>query len=146
MDLKIEIMTLDDLNSIQPVLFTEFDDFWSYSTFMQELKCDNSYFVVAKNDCDEIIGFAGLKVVFDEADIMNIVVKKSFRHNGLGSILLEHLINYAKSSNIKTLHLEVNEHNLSAICLYDKFNFERIAIRKKYYNGENDAIIMSKKI
>ena len=143
MDLKIEKMTLDDLNSIQNTLFTEFDNFWTFSTFKQELNSEISHFIVAKNN-DEIVGFAGLKAIVDEADIMNIVVKKTFRHNGIGSILLEHLINYAKANNLKTITLEVNEHNLSAIRLYDKFNFDHIGIRKKYYNGKSDAIIMSK--
>lgn len=146
MDLKIKKMTLNDLNSIQNILFTEFDNFWTYSAFMQELKCENSYFILAQNESNEIVGFAGLKIIIDEADIMNIVVKKDLRHNGIGSILLEKLINYAKSLNLKIVTLEVNEHNLSAIRLYDKFNFDHIGIRKKYYNGESDAIIMSKKI
>ena len=146
MDLKIEKMTLNDLNSIQNILFTEFDNFWTYSAFIQELKCENSYFLVARNSSNEIVGFAGLKVIVDEADIMNIVVKKSFRRHHIGSILLENLISYSKSLNLKTVTLEVNEHNLSAIRLYDKFNFDHIGIRKKYYNGESDAIIMSKKI
>lgn len=145
MDLKIEKMTLDTLNSIQNILFTDFDNFWTYSAFKQELECENSYFIVAKNN-NEIVGFAGLKVILDEADIMNIVVKKSFRHNGIGSILLENLISYARTLKLKTVTLEVNEHNLSAIKLYDKFNFSHIGIRKKYYNGECDAIIMSKNL
>ena len=145
MDLKIEKMTLDDLDSIQGILLTDFDNFWTYSTFIEELNNTNSYFIVAKND-DEIVGFAGLKVIIDEADIMNIVVKKSFRHNGIGSILLENLISYAVANNLKTITLEVNEHNLSAIRLYDKFNFDHIGIRKKYYDGISDAIIMTKEL
>lgn len=146
MDLKIEKMTLNTLESIQNILFTDFDNFWTYSTFKQELKCENSYFIVAKNSSNEIVGFAGLKIIIDEADIMNIVVKKNYRHNGIGSILLENLISYAKTLNLTTITLEVNEHNLSAIKLYDKFNFNHIGIRKKYYNGESDAIIMSKNL
>lgn len=146
MNLKIKKMNIEDLNSIQNILFTDFDNFWTYSTFEEELKCENSYFIIAKNENNEIVGFAGLKTIIDEADIMNIVVKKSYRNNGIGSILLENLIYYAKSLNLKTVTLEVNDHNLSAIRLYDKFNFDHIGIRKKYYNGESDAIIMSKKI
>lgn len=146
MDLKIKKMNLEDLNSIQNILFKDFDNFWTYSTFEQELKCDNSYFIIVRNENDEIVGFAGLKVIVDEADIMNIVVKKSYRNNGIGSILLENLISYAKSLSLKTVTLEVNDHNLSAIRLYDKFNFDHIGIRKKYYNGESDAIIMSKQL
>lgn len=143
MDLKVEKMTSNNLENIKDVLVSDFDDFWNYDILKQELECSNSYFLIAKND-NEIVGFAGLKVIVDEADIMNIVVKKSFRHNGIGSILLENLISYARANNLKTITLEVNEHNLSAIRLYDKFNFDHIGIRKKYYNGESDAIIMSK--
>ena len=143
MDLKIENMTSNNLESIKDILLSDFDDFWNYNILKKELECSNSHFIIVKNN-NEIVGFAGLKVIVDEADIMNIVVKKTFRHNGIGSILLENLISYAKDNNLKTITLEVNEHNLSAIRLYDKFNFDHIGIRKKYYNGESDAIIMSK--
>ena len=146
MDLQIEKMNLSDLLQIKDILNSDFDSFWSYNILEEELKSENSYFIVAKNKADIIVGFAGLKVIVDEADIMNIVVKKSFRHNGIGSTLLEYLISFAKDKNLKTINLEVNEHNLSAIHLYDKFNFDHIGIRKKYYNGESDAIIMSKNL
>lgn len=145
MELKISKMTLEDLDNIRDILITDFNDFWNYDILKQELECDNSYFVIAKNK-NEVVGFAGLKNIIDQADIMNIVVKKSFRGNGIGSKLLENLIFYAKNNNLKMITLEVNEHNLSAIRLYNKFEFNHIGIRKKYYNGESDAIIMSKQL
>ena len=146
MDLKLSKMSIEDLNSIKNVLASEFDNFWSYDVLEEELECDNSYVIVAKVDENTIVGFAGLKVILDEADIMNIVVKKDFRHNGIGSVLLENLINYSKDLNLKTITLEVNENNLSAIRLYDKFSFDKLGIRKNYYDGKSDAIIMSKKL
>ena len=146
MDLKLSKMSIEDLKSIKNVLASDFDNFWSYDVLEEELECDNSYVIVAKVDENTIVGFAGLKVILDEADIMNIVVKKDFRHNGIGSILLENLINYSKDLNLKTITLEVNENNLSAIRLYDKFSFDKLGIRKNYYDGKSDAIIMSKKL
>ena len=156
MDFEISKMSIKDLKSIKDILSSNFDNFWSYDVLEDELECDNSYVIVAKNSENIIVGFAGLKVILDEANIMNIVVKKDFRHNGIGSILLENLINYSKNINLKinyskninlkTITLEVNENNLSAIRLYDKFSFDRLGIRKKYYNGESDAIIMSKNL
>ena len=143
MNLKIEKMCLLDLQEIKDILSSDFDDFWSYSVLKQELEAQNSYFLVAKSD-NIIVGFAGLKVIIDEADVMNIVVKKDFRRNSIGSLLLENLISYARSKNLRIVNLEVNENNLSAIHLYDKFGFNHIGIRKKYYNGESDAIIMRK--
>ncbi len=146
MDLKLSKMSIEDLKSIKNVLASEFDNFWSYDVLEEELECDNSYVIVAKVGENTIVGFAGLKVILDEADIMNIVVKKDFRHNGIGSVLLENLINYSKDLNLKTITLEVNENNLSAIRLYDKFSFDKLGIRKNYYDGKSDAIIMSKKL
>lgn len=144
MDFEITKMTLNDLNSIQNILTSEFDDFWNYEILKSELESSNSYFFVAKNNSDEIVGFAGIKVIFDEADIMNIVVKKDFRNKKIGSLLLDHLISYSEKTNLKTITLEVNEINIPAIKLYEKFSFSKLGIRKKYYNGENNAIIMSK--
>ena len=123
MDLKLSKMSIEDLNSIKNVLASEFDNFWSYDVLEEELECDNSYVIVAKVDENTIIGFAGLKVILDEADIMNIVVKKSYRNLGLGSILLQNLINISKLQNLKSITLEVAENNLPAIHLYKKFMF-----------------------
>ena len=146
MNLKLSKMSIENLKSIKNVLASDFDNFWSYDVLEEELECDNSYVIVAKVDENTIVGFAGLKVILDEADIMNIVVKKDFRHNGIGSFLLENLINHSKELNLKTITLEVNENNLSAIRLYDKFSFDKLGIRKNYYDGKSDAIIMSKKL
>ena len=78
----------------------------------------------------------------DEADIMNVVTKKDIRNSGVGSALFSAIIDYAKSNKVKKITLEVNENNLSAIHLYEKFGFVKIAERKKYYNGTDTAIIM----
>ena len=145
-EVKISKMSIKDLNTIKNILEDEFDDFWNYEILKSELESNNSYFFVAKNISGEIVGFAGIKIILDEADIMNIVIKKDFRNNGIGSLLLDYLISYSKSINLKTITLEVNEINIPAIKLYEKFDFEKLGIRKKYYNGKNDAIIMSKKI
>lgn len=145
MDLKVNEMSLDDLNSIKDILLSNFDDFWNYNILKEELECASSYFLVAKNSNNEIVGFAGFKIIIDEADIMNIVVKKNFRKNGIGSVLLENLISLSKFLNLKSITLEVNENNISAINLYNKFDFVKLGVRKNYY-GNSNAIIMSKKI
>ena len=108
----------------------------------EELSNANSYYLVAKSD-NEILGFAGIKYVLNDADIMNIVVKKSKRKSGIGSLLLKNIIELCKKLNVSTLFLEVNEKNLPAISLYKKFGFEEVGFRKNYYK-ENNAIVMKK--
>ena len=133
-------MTLYDLNSIKDNLISDFDDFWNYSVFKSELESDSSHYLVVK-DNSKIIGFAGIKVTVPDCDIMNIVVKKDFRNQGIGSLLLKELINLSKSLNVKNLFLEVNERNTPAILLYNKFGFNKISIRKNYYKNDT-AIVM----
>ena len=111
MQIKISKMNIDDLNKISPVLLTEFDDFWNYNIFKSELENENSKYVVAKNN-DEIVGFAGIWISIDEAHVTNIVTKKDLRKNGIGSTLLEELINLSKNLNLVSITLEVNENNL----------------------------------
>lgn len=145
MQIKINKMNIDDLNKISPVLLKEFDDFWNYNIFKSELENENSKYVVAKNN-DEIVGFAGIWISIDEAHVTNIVTKKDLRKNGIGSTLLEELINLSKNLNLVSITLEVNENNLDAIKLYEKFGFEKLGIRKKYYNNTYNALIMTKKL
>jgi len=143
MDFEISKMSIEDLKSIKDILSSNFDNFWSYDVLEDELECDNSYVIVAKNSENIIVGFAGLKVILDEANIMNIVVKKDYRNKGIGTMLLKHLILEAKKQNLLTITLEVNEKNKNAILLYKKFKFEELGIRKKYYNNTDNAIIMT---
>lgn len=142
-DIEIQSMTILDLDSIKDILFTEFDDFWNYNIFKSELENENSRYIVAKLN-NEIIGFAGIWLTIDEAHITNIVTKKTYRNQGIGSLLLENLIEICKNleTKISSITLEVNEENISAQNLYKKFNFEILGKRKKYYK-ENSAIIMT---
>ncbi len=144
MAIKIEKMNLNHLNELQEILISDFDDFWSFSTLKEEVENENSSYIIGKIN-NEIIGFAGLKKIFDQADIMNIVIKKTYRNQGIGTLLLENLILLAKDLNISTLFLEVNEQNKPAIHLYEKLGFKKLGVRKKYYNN-NNGIIMKKNL
>ncbi len=135
-------MTHEDLLYFKNNLITEFDNFWNYSILVQEFSNENTTYIVARQD-GQILGFAGILTIIDEANIMNIVTKKSKRNLGIGSLLLQNLINISKQKKLKSITLEVNEHNINAIKLYEKFNFGKIGIRKKYYSNTDSAIIMT---
>jgi len=136
-------MTISDLNSIKDILTIEFDDFWNYNIFKSELENENSKYIVALLD-NEIVGFAGIWQVLDEAHITNIVTKKTYRNQGIGSLLLKNLITICKNSKeTNSITLEVNEENIIAQELYKKFGFKILGERKKYYNNKKSAIIMT---
>ena len=140
MDIKVEKMTLNDLENIQNILISDFDDFWNYNILKDELESENSIYIVAKSN-KEIIGFAGIKILLDEADIMNIVTKKCYRNQGIGTLLLKNLISISRNLNLHSLSLEVNEENKTAIHLYENLGFKNIGIRKNYYKSKNGKIM-----
>ena len=141
-EVQITEMSLFDLENIKDILISDFDDFWNYNILKEELESSNSKYIIAKTNDGEIIGFAGIKIILDNADIMNIVVKKSWRNQGVGNLLLSNLISICKISNLSSLSLEVNEDNLPAIHLYEKFGFKQVGVRKNYYQ-DKDGMIMS---
>lgn len=137
----ISEMNLQDLENIKDCLLTDFDNFWSYNILKQELENGKSKYFVAKQE-NEIVGFAGILLIIDQVNIMNIVVKKDKRNFGIGSLLLEEIIRYSKIHNATSITLEVNEKNIPAIKLYKKYDFKQVGLRRKYYNNEDNAILM----
>ena len=141
--MEITEMTLEDLEQMKNTLYSDFDNFWSYNVLKQELENDKTKYIIAKEK-NEVVGFAGISVIFDEATLNNIVVKKSCRGRGIGGELLESLIDLCGDLHMRTFTLEVDTENAPAIHLYEKFGFKNLGIRKKYYNGSRDAYIMTK--
>ena len=139
-NMVIENMKISDLEHLD---ISNFDDFWNMDILKDELTSETSQFVCAKYE-NKIVGFAGIKMVLDEADIMNIAVKKDYRRQGIATLLLNHILNICKENGIQTVNLEVNEENFSAISLYQKFGFKECGRRKQYYDNKYDAILMKK--
>lgn len=133
-------MSLDDLNKIASNL-NNFDDFWTFGIFKDELINPKCHYIVAVED-ENILGFGGISVVLDEANINNIAVRVDKRDIKIGSKILQNLIDISKSLNCSFITLEVNVKNSPAIKLYENFGFKNLGIRKNYYNGQTDAYIM----
>lgn len=141
--IKIEKMNLKDYEQIKDKLQNEFDNFWTDTILKSELENENSIYIVAKKN-ENIVGFAGIIILPDDVEITNIVTKKTERKKGIGKMLLDKLIEISKTTKKETISLEVNEKNTIAIKLYEKFGFEKVGLRKKYYNEKDNAIIMTK--
>lgn len=142
MNIIIKKMTLDDLNSLKENFNEKFDKFWNYSILENDFKNNDSYYIVAKCN-NEILGFVGYLKIIDEINILNIVTRVDKRNLHIGSNMLEYIISTSKNEKANSITLEVNVNNIPAIKLYEKYNFEKVGLRKKYYYDTDDAIIMT---
>ena len=128
------------------VALIEADNFsvpWSEKSFREAAVKTETIYVVAEED-GEILGYAGAWCVFGEADITNVCVRKVSRKQGIGTRMLQFLIEEGVNVKIKTFFLEVRESNSAAISLYEKFGFQKIGIRKNFYEKPvENGIVMS---
>jgi ribosomal-protein-alanine N-acetyltransferase len=117
---------------------------WSEKNFKDSLKSGH-YAWVYFDDSDEIIGFALVQKVVDEAHLLNLCVKKSLQGQGLGLAILNHVIDFANSISAVLIVLEVRNSNQRAQQLYLRAGFNEMSVRKDYYPaevGREDAILM----
>lgn len=91
-----------------------------------------------------LAGFIGVWFMVDEAHIVTVAVRESERRTGIGELLLLAAFDLAHSRGLHVLTLECRVSNTAAQALYDKYGFERVGTRKRYYTDNNeDALIMT---
>lgn len=74
----------------------------------------------------EVIGYIGMKVVLDEADITNVAVLPAYRKKGIARKLLQQLLDEARQQGIYSIYLEVRDSNAAAITLYKHAGFKEV--------------------
>ncbi len=121
---------------------------WSLSGIQDVLQYDdNIYYVAKQTDKGEIVGFAGIMLIVDEAELLNIAVRKDYQGQGIGQLLLKKVIEEGQARGAGRMLLEVRRSNIPAIKLYYKNLFSVLGERKNYYsNPTEDAIILEKKL
>ena len=120
---------------------------WSRNSFQEELTRNRlARYLIAESETGEPIGYAGIWLIMDEGHITNIAVHPSFRGQGVGTQLLQSLLELAETAGAVRQTLEVRPSNCAALRLYGKFGFREEGRRKEYYedNGE-DALILWRK-
>lgn len=93
---------------------------------------------------NELVGFIHINKMYENIDIVNVVVSKEFRNKGIGSKLIEYVFNVY--DDVSSVMLEVNENNVIAYNLYKKLGFNEINRRLNYYGGKDTAIIMKRDV
>lgn len=132
---------LPELASLEAELFP--DDAWAQETWWAELAARprRSYVVAVQHG--RVIGYAGVDLGGEVADVMTMAVAPAARGSGLGRRLLDELVDRAEADHAAHLMLEVREDNGPARKLYETKGFKLLTVRRRYYQpGDVDAHVM----
>lgn len=131
---------LDAVMEIEPLIYSHP---WTRGNFSDSLQAGYSCWTCEHDG--QLVGYAVLMLVLDEAHLLNISIARQFQGLGLGRDLLEHVIDIVRGHGAQMMFLEVRPSNKSAIALYEKIGFNEFSVRKGYYpaaKGREDAILM----
>jgi [ribosomal protein S18]-alanine N-acetyltransferase len=135
-----EVVSLETSSSLNP---------WSKNIFIKEIENYFSHcFVIKTGELPHppVIGYICFRNVTDESELLNLCVHPQYRQLGIGKKLMEFYMDFCSRKGIKTFYLEVNSSNGSAIHLYQCFSYQSFGMRKKFYQGKLDALLMMKKV
>jgi [ribosomal protein S18]-alanine N-acetyltransferase len=142
-EMVIREMVLADVEQVMVVEKASFTTPWTTDIFYKEI-IDNAhaYYYVIEID-KKIVGYVGMWIVIDDAQITNIAILPEYRRKRLGEKLFSFVMQLLRTVQVERLSLEVRVSNIAAQKLYRKFGLVPGGIRKNYYtdSGE-DAIVM----
>lgn len=143
---NIEIVDNIDDNIIDSIFFISSKSEYIHLSqdYIKQYIEDKYHKVIIIKDSNQITGFLIYFLLEPDVDIIFIATYPN--NNGYGNKLLAYMFNDSKKNNIKSIKLDLHENNINAKKFYLKNGFKEIAVRKKYYNNQFNAIIMEMKI
>lgn len=131
-----EVLEVERLSSPAP---------WSRKMFLEELRNPLAHaFIYRFEDAQDhpVVGFICFRNVGEESELLNIGVHPLYRRRGIGKALMQFYMEWGKADQIRTFYLEVRTSNPPAIHLYQRFSYQPAGIRKEFYQGKFDALVM----
>jgi ribosomal-protein-alanine N-acetyltransferase len=140
----VDLMKLDDLPGVHVIERESFATPWPSHAYRQELENNRAAHYIVARWGEEIVGFAGIWLLVDEAHITTFATRRTWRRQGIGERLLLALLDLAIARGAHEATLEVRPSNAPARRLYEKYGFKVVGTRLRYYSDNNeDALIMT---
>ena len=142
-EITVGLMTEADVEAVHAIEVACFRTPWSKESFYREVT-ENACarYVVVRED-GVPIAYAGVWFVLDEGHITNIAVHPERRGLGYGELVTRSMIQLAADSGMNWMTLEVRRSNQIAQALYHKLGFIDVGYRKRYYENQEDALVMA---
>ncbi len=141
-------MRLSDIPAVMAIEILAFPTPWKASAYEYEITSNRlaNYQVLTAQLGDrpeKLIGYAGFWMMGGEAHISTIAVNPNWQGRGLGELLLLNLLDLTLDQKASLVTLEVRRGNVIAQALYSKYRFLIVGERPRYYQGKEDALLMT---
>jgi ribosomal-protein-alanine acetyltransferase len=94
-----------------------------------------------------VVGFIVARQIAKEIEILNFAVSPEMRARGIGALLLQESLAWAKTVEATAAILEVRASNAAALRFYEQHNFQVVGRRSRYYiSPPEDALLLTAKI
>ncbi|HZV17850.1 MAG TPA: GNAT family N-acetyltransferase [Sphingobium sp.] len=123
------------MSVMTPAFPPEFGEAWSIHQLCSMMRLPGAQLVIGKLD-EQPVGFALLRSIAGEAELLLLAVHPSHRGRGHGKRLLDRCMAEAEAGGAQAMFLEVRRGN-PALHLYNKAGFIQYNIRRDYYTGCN---------
>jgi ribosomal-protein-alanine N-acetyltransferase len=140
----VDRMQIADLEAVHEIERDSFSTPWPAHAYQHELENNRlAHYLVARSG-DQVVGFAGIWLLVDEAHITTFATRGTWRRQGIGERLLLALLDLSIARGANEATLEVRPSNDPARRLYEKYGFKVVGVRPRYYSDNNeDALIMT---
>lgn len=118
---------------------------WNFQMLASSFGSENFVGIIAE-DGGEILGYGGITVAADSADIDNVAVAEPYRCGGIGTAIVAELLRIAGERGVKKVFLEVRVSNSAAMGIYLKSGFKGAYARTRYYSDGEDCLVMVKEL
>lgn len=138
--MNIRAVRQEDLPIVGEIAKSCFDDYSAEDYFKMSTSPNYNFVVAEKNG--QIMGYLIYLKIDEKLEIIKIATGEQFKRQGVATALINQMKEYGLKNSHIGIILEVNEFNSSARSLYQKVGFKPIHVRKRYYHGIDDAVIM----
>ena len=144
-DYRFRPMQADDLAAVVALEHAVYPFPWSEQIFRDCLRVGYDCWAIEAGE--GVAGYGIMSMGAGECHVLNLCVAPSLRRRGAGRGLLTLLLGRTRQAGMLHAFLEVRPSNGAAIALYESMGFERIGLRRGYYQaqgGREDAIVYRK--
>lgn len=134
--------TARDIDTVDALIVDAFDprfgEAWTRGQCLGVLAMPGVRLTLALLD-DEPAGFAMVRALLDEAELLLLAVVPAQRRRGVARALLRAVVADAQATGAAKLHLEVRAGN-EAVRLYTASGFAKVGERRGYYRGRTGQL------